>query len=93
MNSKAAVRFFFTKNSSANVLNRCSVSAAVGGGLIGLHGGGVTTDCLAARTLVGGSGIAEAGKTIAARNDIANVVRIFSVGVSKWDADVGLGRC
>lgn len=80
MNSKAAVRFFFTKNSSANLLNRCSVSAAEGGGLIGWHGGGVTTDCLAAKTFVGGSGNAYAGKASAARRGTTEAVHIFGVG-------------
>lgn len=83
MNSKAAVRFFFTKNSSANVLNRCSVSAAVGGGLIALQGGGVTTDCLAAKTFVGGSGNAEAGKASAARSGTTKAVHIFVSSVSE----------
>lgn len=63
MNAKAAVRFFVTRNSLANVLNRSSVSAAVGGGLMATHGGGVATDCLAAMILVGGSGLAAAGRT------------------------------
>lgn len=88
MNSNAAVRFFLTRNSSANVLNRCSVSAAVGGGLIALHGGGVTTDCLAARTLVGGSGNAETGRASAARRGRTDPVRIFAAGVSKSDAEM-----
>lgn len=88
MNSNAAVRFFFTRNSSANVLNRCSVSAADGGGLIALHGGGVTTDCLAARTLVGGSGNAEAGKARAARRGRIDAVHILVAGVSKSDAEI-----
>jgi hypothetical protein len=88
MNSKAAVRFFFTKNSSANWLNRCSVSAAVGGGLMAWHGRGVTQDCLAARTLVGGSGNAEAGKTNAARKGTTNAIHILYVCASKDDDGV-----
>lgn len=83
INSKAAVKFFVTKNSWANLLNRSSVSAAVGGGLMALHGGGVTTDCLAARTLVGGSGLAKAGKASAERNESRNVVRILAESLSK----------
>lgn len=62
MNAKAAVRFFSTRNSLAKLLKRFSVSDAVGGGSMASHGGGVTTDCLAARTFVGGSGRAEAGR-------------------------------
>lgn len=88
MNSNAAVRFFFTRNSSANVLKRCSVSAAVGGGLIALHGGGVTTDWLAAKTLVGGSGNAEAGKAKAARRGRTDAVHILAVGASKSDSEI-----
>lgn len=88
MNSKAAVRFFFTKNSSANLLNRCSVSAAEGGGLIGWHGGGVTTDCLAAKTFVGGSGNADAGRASVARRGTTIAVHIFVVGcMSESDAE------
>lgn len=67
MNAKAAVRFFVTRNSLANELKRFSVSAAVGGGSMASHGGGVTTDCLAAMTFVGGSGMAEAGSAKAVR--------------------------
>lgn len=86
MNSKAAVRFFFTRNSSANLLNRCSVSAADGAGLIALQGGGVTTDCLAASTLVGGSGRAETGKASAARRGTTKGVHIFVAGASGSNA-------
>lgn len=94
MNSKAAVRFFFTKNSSANLLNRCSVSAAEGGGLIALHGGGVTTDCLAAKTFVGGSGNADAGTASAARRETTRAVHIFVVGdVSESDAEDLIVSC
>lgn len=88
MNSKAAVKFFLTRNSSANLLNRCSVSAAVGGGLIAWHGGGVTTDCLAARTRVGGSGNAEAGKASAARRGRINAVHMLAVGMSEVVAEI-----
>lgn len=69
INSKAAVRFFVTRNSWAKVLNRFSVSAAVGGGSIAAHGAGVTRDCLAAMTLVGGSGLAAAGRATAVRTE------------------------
>lgn len=67
MNAKAAVRFFVTRNSLANELKRFSVSDALGGGSMASHGGGVTTDCLAAMTFVGGSGMAEAGSAKAVR--------------------------
>lgn len=67
MNAKAAVKFLVTRNSLAKLLKRFSVSAAVGGGSMASHGGGVTTDCLAAMTFVGGSGMAEAGSAKAVR--------------------------
>lgn len=79
MNSKAAVRFFVTRNSLAKVLKRCSVSAAVGGGSIASQGAGVTTDCLAAMTLVGGFGMLAAGTAKAGRTTRKRLVScIFS---------------
>lgn len=83
MNSKASVRFLSTMNALANVLNRSSVSAAVGGGSMATHGAGVTTDCLAATILVGGSGLAEAGSAKAARaerkRDAARILIAYGV--------------
>lgn len=96
MNWNAAVRFLVTRNSLANVLNRCSVSAADGGGLIATHGGGAATDCLSARTLAGGSCNAEAGEASAVRRGTTNTVHMLAVGVSnlKSAVEIGVsGRC
>jgi len=79
MNSKAAVIFFVTRNSWANLSCLALVSLAVGGGLIGWHGLGLVGLCLASIFAVCSSGAGAASIAKGATSAVSIIVgRILS---------------
>lgn len=77
--SNASVKFFLTMNAFANLLNLFFTTASHGAGVIGSHGAGVTTACLAPSTRLGEA--ATEAQTVRIRS-LTNA-RILNVFVKK----------